>query len=106
MAGAVGARCTAVLAVVVFALVTPSALRGPAGAGGQSAVAGVLDITATTLLLVAVRAGLTATVAPVAALAPGFTVGHARWYLHEKTSRTPDGRRGRALVGLVLITTG
>ena len=69
-------------------------------------MAGVLDITATTLLLIAVRGGLTATVAPVAALAPAFTVGHARWYLHEKSSRLQLVGLGVALVGLALIATG
>jgi drug/metabolite transporter (DMT)-like permease len=100
------ARFTAVLAVVVFAAVTRPVLQVQQVPAAQAAVAGVLDITATTVLLVAVRAGLTATVAPVAALAPGFTVGHARWYLHEKTSRLQMVGVGIALVGLALIATG
>ena len=100
------ARLTAVLAVVGFALVTRPHFEVRQVPAAQSAVAGVLDIAATTLLLVAVRAGLTATVAPVAALAPGFTVGHARWYLHERTSRLQLVGVAVALVGLALIATG
>jgi drug/metabolite transporter (DMT)-like permease len=100
------ARVSAVLAVAAFVLVTRASLAPRRQPATQALVAGVLDITATTLLLIAVRAGLVATVAPVAALAPGFTVGHARWYLHEKTSRVQLIGLGVALVGLALIATG
>ena len=58
----------------------------------------LLDVVATTLLLVAIRDGLFATVAPVAALHPAFTVGHAWWYLRETAidaSRSP-GLRSRS----------
>lgn len=68
--------------------------------------AGALDVVATTFLLVAVRSGLAATVAPVASLAPGFTVAHARWYLHEHLARSQVAGLVLALVGLVLIAAG
>ena len=39
------------------------------------------------ILLVTLKSNLTAVIAPVASLAPAFTVGHAWWYLHERVSR-------------------
>jgi len=67
--------------------------------------AGILDVLATALLLVAVRLGLVAVVAPVAALAPAFTVLGAWWFLHERASPVQVVGFGLALVGLVLIAT-
>ncbi len=105
------ARATAVLAVLVTLAVTrtrPPSLtaRDEREPVVQASGAGVLDLAATTLLLVAVRSGLAATVAPVAALAPGFTVAHARWYLHEHVSRAQVVGLVLALVGLALIAAG
>ena len=58
------------------------------------------------LLLVAVRTGQIVLVAPIASLAPGFTVVNAWWYLHEKASRCGLIGLLLALVGLVLIALG
>jgi drug/metabolite transporter (DMT)-like permease len=96
-------------AVVVVATVV--AFRGrpwsiPPLPRRRAVEAGLLDVTATTLLLVALRHGLTAVVAPVASLAPGFTVMHARWYLHERASRVQVAGLLCALVGLALIAAG
>jgi drug/metabolite transporter (DMT)-like permease len=68
--------------------------------------AGVLDVTATTLLLLAVRRGLILVVAPLAALAPAATVILARFVLEERLH--PGQRVGLvlALAGLVLIAAG
>ena len=63
-------------------------------------------MVATTLLLVALRHGLTVVVAPVASLAPGFTVMEAWWVLHERASRLQVVGLVTALVGLVLIASG
>jgi drug/metabolite transporter (DMT)-like permease len=96
-------RIAAVLAVVVVAAVLrigPGLARTPRV---QAIVAGLLDVGATALLLVAVRNGLFATVAPVAALAPAFTVGHAWWYLREQPSKIQVAGLAIALTGLVLI---
>jgi drug/metabolite transporter (DMT)-like permease len=99
-------RIGAVLVVVTVAAV----LRiGPALHGRtriEAVAAGVLDASATALLLVAVRNGLFATVAPVAALAPAFTVFHAWWYLHQRPSRIQIAGLVIALSGLVLIAVG
>jgi drug/metabolite transporter (DMT)-like permease len=100
------ARAAAVVGVgVVVALARPS-LAVPRTPGLHAVVAGVLDVTAATLLLIAAREGLAATVAPVAALGPGFTVGHARWYLRERLSRPQLAGLALALAGLALIASG
>jgi uncharacterized membrane protein len=61
--------------------------------------AGFLDVTATVLVLIAVREGLVAVVAPVAALGPAFTVICAWLVLKEPVARVQ-------LVGLVVAVTG
>jgi uncharacterized membrane protein len=53
--------------------------------------------------LVAVRLGLVAVVAPVASLAPAFTVLGAWWYLKEETSTVQIVGFVLALAGLVMI---
>jgi drug/metabolite transporter (DMT)-like permease len=100
------ARIASVVIVGVVVMITRTQLTMPRAPAGQAMSAGVLDVAASTLLLVAVRNGLTATVAPVASLAPGFTVAHAHWYLHEKASRTQVVGLMIALVGLALIAAG
>jgi drug/metabolite transporter (DMT)-like permease len=73
---------------------------------GQATAAGLLDVTAAALLLIAARAGLAATVAPVAALGPAFTVGHARLFLRERSTPIQLVGLGVALAGLALIAAG
>lgn len=69
-------------------------------------VAGIADVTATVLLLLAVRAGLAVVVAPLTALAPAFTVVLAWKVLHEPVGRVQLAGLVLALVGVVLITVG
>jgi drug/metabolite transporter (DMT)-like permease len=69
-------------------------------------VAGLFDVTATALLVVGVRNDLAVVVAPLAALAPGFTVVLAWLVLDEPISRPQTFGLGLALVGLVLIAAG
>jgi drug/metabolite transporter (DMT)-like permease len=86
---------------------TRARLRFPAAPGRRLATgAGALDVTASTLLLLAVRRGLLVVVAPLAALAPAATVVLARVVLHEHLH--PMQRVGFvfALVGIVLIVAG
>jgi drug/metabolite transporter (DMT)-like permease len=99
-------RIGAVIAVVLVAAVLRISPALPRTARLQAVAAGLLDVGATALLLVAVRNGLFATVAPVAALAPAFTVGHAWWYLRERPSRIQIIGLAIALSGLVLIAVG
>src|SRR6478735_2542376 len=96
-------RVGAVIAVVLVAAVLRISPRLDRVARTEAIVAGLLDVGATALLLVAVRNGLFATVAPVAALAPAFTVGHAWWYLRQQPSKIQIAGLVIALSGLVLI---
>jgi drug/metabolite transporter (DMT)-like permease len=99
-------RVGAVVAVVTVAAILRVNPRLTGRSRVEAVAAGGLDVTATALLLVAVRNGLFATVAPVAALAPAFTVGHAWWYLRERPSPIQIAGLAIALSGLVLIAVG
>ncbi len=97
----------AVVGIVVAVLAARGARAVPAGSSLRLAAgAGVLDITATTVLLVAIRTGLLVVVAPVASLAPAFTVVWAWVLLDERISPTQIAGLGLALVGLVLVAAG
>jgi drug/metabolite transporter (DMT)-like permease len=98
-------RLAAVVGVGVVFAVTRAPRTLPALPRWQAVGAGLLDVLATALLLVAVRLGLVAVVAPVAALAPAFTVLGAWRFLHERASRVQTAGFGLALAGLVLIAT-
>jgi drug/metabolite transporter (DMT)-like permease len=99
------------VAVVVAGLAIAVASRseqvrlGP-GPLRLAVVAGLFDVTATALLVVGVRNDLAVVVAPLAALAPGFTVVLAWLVLKEPISRAQVAGLGLALVGLVLIAAG
>ena len=96
------------LVAVAFAVFVPrTPVTFPHGQARRLAFgAGVLDITATVLLLLAVRRGLVVVVAPVAALAPVFTVMWAWGTGHERVSRAQLAGLGFALAGLILVATG
>ncbi len=97
------AAVTAVVVVLACGRIAPTLIGS---ARRQAVGAGLLDVVATTLLLVAIRHGLFATVAPVAALAPAFTVGNAWWYLRERPSHVQVIGLALALTGLALIAVG
>lgn len=101
-----GARAAALCGVLVVVRVVHTPLVMPRVPRLQSLVAGGLDVVASTVLLVAVRAGLIATVAPVASLTPGFTVAHAWWYLHQRATRIQLVGLLVGLTGLVMIAAG
>jgi uncharacterized membrane protein len=98
--------------VLVAATLLVLALRGarlpfPTGDDrGLALGAGVLDVTATTLLVLAVRRGLLVVVAPLAALAPAATVLLARVVLGERLHSVQRIGLLLALVGLVMVATG
>jgi drug/metabolite transporter (DMT)-like permease len=73
------------------------------GAAWMAAGAGVCDVTANVVLLVAVRRALTVIVAPVAALAPAFTVFWASVVLGERLVSSQWLGLSLGLLGLVLI---
>jgi drug/metabolite transporter (DMT)-like permease len=105
------ARTAAFVLVAVVALTVARAARpgitliaGPAR--GFAIGAGVFDVAATALLVVAVRRGLTSVVAPLVALGPAFTVLWAWGVLHEHVNRIQVLALAIALLGLVLIAVG
>lgn len=71
-----------------------------------AAGAGLLDVTATVLLVVAVRRDLLVVVAPIAALGPGFTVLWARIVDGELIDRARRIGLAVAATGLVLVAAG
>jgi drug/metabolite transporter (DMT)-like permease len=100
-------RAAAVVGVALVLAVTRTRISFPRPIPRRQAIgSGVFDVTGGTLLLVAIRAGLFTTTAPIASLAPGFTVGFAWWFLHERASRLQVIGLATALVGLVLIAAG
>jgi drug/metabolite transporter (DMT)-like permease len=99
-------RTAAVTLLVIVLLATQTSLLLARREARLAAVAGILDVTATVLLLVAVREGLQSLVAPIAALGPAFTVAWAWGWLKEPIARLQVVGLGIALVGLVLIASG
>lgn len=103
------ARLAALVVVACGAagLARTQVLRLPRGEARRLAVlAGLLDVAATSLLLVAVRRDLLVVVAPIAALGPAFTVLLARVWDQEHIDRVRQAGLGLALVGLVLVAAG
>jgi uncharacterized membrane protein len=104
------ARTTAAVCVLALAGGLLLAGRAPVIPRDQARLlallAGVLDVTASALLLAAVRRGLMVVVAPLAALAPGFTVVLAWRFLGEHLGRPQRIGLVLALAGIVLVAAG
>ncbi|HEX5615290.1 MAG TPA: DMT family transporter [Acidimicrobiia bacterium] len=100
------ARGTALPLALVAVAVTRTSLRLPRRELRFAVGAGAFDVSATALLLVAVREGLASLVAPVAALGPAFTVALAWLVLSEPIAKWQRAGLVLALVGLVLIAAG
>jgi len=104
------ARVTAVVGVGVVVMLTTRRLRGSVLPRDHprplSVGAGALDVIATVLLVTAVREGLVVVVAPLAALAPAFTVVWAWTLLREPVTRSQVVGIVLSLTGLVLIAAG
>jgi drug/metabolite transporter (DMT)-like permease len=103
------ARLSALVLVALTVVVVACAgtVRFPTGPDRHMALAaGAFDVAAMSLLLAAVRRELAVIVAPIASLAPAFTVVLAWTMLHEPAG--PVQRLGLvgALVGLALIAIG
>jgi drug/metabolite transporter (DMT)-like permease len=99
------ARVAALVGILVVVRVSRAPRALPGGTHWLAVGAGLLDVGATTLLLVAVRLGLVAVVAPVASLAPAFTVLGAWLFLKERTSTVQVVGFVFALAGLAMIAT-
>jgi drug/metabolite transporter (DMT)-like permease len=103
------ARAGALVAVALVAvlLTRRQEVRMPQGPTLALAVtAGVFDVAATALLVYAVRRELLSVVAPIASLAPAFTVVLA-WFLgHQRVSSVQRMGLALAAAGLALIAAG
>jgi uncharacterized membrane protein len=99
-------RGAAVVLVLAAVVVTGSTLRVAPPERWMAVAAGVLDVVAAVLLLVAVREDLASLVAPVAALGPAFTVAWAWTALHEPVAHVQVAGLVLASVGLALIAAG
>lgn len=102
------ARTTAVAGAAALALVRrESGGLTLSGRGARIAIAaGACDVIATTFLVLAIRRDLAVVVAPIAALAPGFTVLWAWAMLREPLSRLQSLGLLLALCGLAMIAAG
>lgn len=97
----------ALVAVFVLVLRARRTVVFPTGSDRfVSMTGGLLDVTGSTLILIAIREDLIVTVTPLAALAPGVTVLLAWMFLHERISRVQLAGLAVALTGLVFIASG
>ncbi len=99
-------RAAATVLVFAVVLVLRRSIRVRHSARNMAIGAGVLDVTATALLLVAIREGLVAVVAPIAALGPAFTVVWAWIVLREPVGRWQLVGIAVGIIGLVMIAAG
>jgi drug/metabolite transporter (DMT)-like permease len=97
------ARCAAVPMLAALAFALGRSVRVPGPDVMPVAGAGLFDVGANAMVLLAVRRGLLSLVAPVAALYPATTVVLARIILHEKIGRQRVGGLALGLAGLALI---
>lgn len=102
----VGARVSSVGLVGALAVVRGVPLRVAPGSLGLVALAGVLDMGANVLYLLATRAGLLSLVAVLASLYPASTVVLARIVLGERLTRPQAAGLACAGAGVVLIGLG
>lgn len=99
------ARCASVPLLAVAAVVLGRSPRIARADLAPVAGAGLCDVGANALVVLAVRRGLLSLVAPVASLYPATTVLLARLVLHERIGRQRAGGLALGLVGLALIAT-
>jgi drug/metabolite transporter (DMT)-like permease len=91
----------------IVAVLTRQSLRLPRPSPMPTiAAAGVLDVTANAVYLLATRRGLLALVAVISALYPASTVLLARVILHERLARLQVAGLVVAGAGVVLIAAG
>lgn len=99
-------RITSSLVITLVALGTRQALLPKAGGWTSILLAGVLDVGANTMYLIATRHGLLAIVAVLASLYPASTVVLAWIFLHERLTNVQLGGVACALVAIALIGLG
>jgi drug/metabolite transporter (DMT)-like permease len=99
------ARCTSVPLLIGAVIVLRQPPRVTRSGLAPVLGAGLFDVTANALIVLAIRRGLLSLVAPVASLYPATTVVLARFVLHERIGRQRAGGLALGLVGLALIAT-
>jgi drug/metabolite transporter (DMT)-like permease len=99
------ARCTSVPLLIGAVIVLRQPPRVTRSGLAPVLGAGLFDVTANALIVLAIRRGLLSLVAPVASLYPATTVVLARLVLHERIGRQRAGGLALGLVGLALIAT-
>jgi drug/metabolite transporter (DMT)-like permease len=93
--------------VAVASIARTHTIEFPQGSARTLAIsAGIFDVTATALLVVAVRHELISVVAPIVSLAPAFTVILAWWLSGERLHGLQRVGIALALAGLALVATG
>jgi drug/metabolite transporter (DMT)-like permease len=102
----VAARVASLTLLAATAAAIRPRLRLAPGTGAAVAGAGMLDMAANVLFLLAARRGLLSLVAVLASLYPAATSLLARAVLGERLRRVQVAGLGLALVGLVLIASG
>jgi drug/metabolite transporter (DMT)-like permease len=98
----VAARCASLAVLVALARLRRQALHLSGPSAGLALLAGVLDMAANVLFLVAVRGGQLAMIGLLASLSPLGTVGLARLVLHERI-RLIQGLGAALAMGSVVL---
>jgi drug/metabolite transporter (DMT)-like permease len=99
------ARCASVPLLAAGAFVLGRSPRVHSADIMPVAAAGLFDVSANALIVLAVRRGLLSLVAPVASLYPATTVVLARLVLRERLGKQRLGGLALGLAGLALIAT-
>ncbi|HVM54084.1 MAG TPA: DMT family transporter [Acidimicrobiales bacterium] len=100
------ARVMSVSLVTSGVLLTRQRLRPAPGSLPSIAVAGILDVTANGLYVLATREGLLSLVSVLSSLYPAATIVLARVVLAERMNRTQLAGIALAMIGVVLISSG
>jgi drug/metabolite transporter (DMT)-like permease len=100
------ARLASISVIFAIAVLTGAALRPGTGSGRLILGAGVFDMVANLLFLMAERRGLLTLVAVISALYPASTVVLARMVLHERLARAQWIGLALAATGVALISVG
>jgi uncharacterized membrane protein len=100
------ARIASISVILAIALLSKASLRPGPGSGWFVLGAGILDMSANLLFLLAERRGLLSLVSAITALYPASTVLLARFVLHERLARSQVIGLLLAALGLALISLG
>lgn len=100
------ARLASVTLVTIGVLASRQSLKPAAGSLPAIGVAGIFDVSANALYVLASREGLLSLVSVLSSLYPAATIVLARFVLHERLNRTQLAGIALALAGVGLISAG